>query len=307
MELAVITAEKISVMFVMALIGMICYRIGLISGHTNEKLSDILLLLVSPLLIFTSYQQAFDPEKLNGLLAAFFMAAVSHAVAIAIASFLVKKGSTDWEVERISSIYSNCGFMGIPLVSALFGADGVFYATAYITVFNVLVWTHGVILMTGKQDFKSFLTALRSPCIVAVVLGLFCYLARIRFPAVILEPLTAIADMNTPLAMLVAGVSIAGSDIRALLMKVQIYYICAIRLLVIPVAVLLVLKAFRLDDMVTTVVVLATSCPTATTGTLFALKFHRNSGYASEIFGLATASSIVTIPVMMLLCGLIRI
>ena len=302
MELAVITAEKISVMFVMALIGMICYRIGLISGHTNEKLSDILLLLVSPLLIFTSYQQAFDPEKLNGLLTAFFM-----AVAITITSFLVKKGRTDWEVERISSIYSNCGFMGIPLVSALFGADGVFYVTAYITVFNVLVWTHGVILMTGKQDFKSFLTALRSPCIVAVVVGLFCYLARIRFPAVILEPLTAIADMNTPLAMLVAGVSIAGSDIRALLMKVQIYYVCAIRLLVIPVAVLLVLKAFRLDDMVTTVVVLATSCPTATTGTLFALKFHRNSGYASEIFGLATASSIVTIPVMMLLCGLIRI
>ena len=176
MELAVITAEKISVMFIMALIGMICYRIGLISGHTNEKLSDILLLLVSPLLIFTSYQQAFDPEKLNGLLAAFFMAAVSHAVAIATAAFLVKKGRTDWEVERISSIYSNCGFMGIPLVSALFGADGVFYATAYITVFNVLVWTHGVILMTGKQDFKSFLTALRSPCIVAVVLGLFCAL-----------------------------------------------------------------------------------------------------------------------------------
>lgn len=92
MELAVITAEKISVMFVMALIGMICYRIGLISGHTNEKLSDILLLLVSPLLIFTSYQQAFDPEKLNGLLTAFFMAAVSHAVAITITSFLVKKG-----------------------------------------------------------------------------------------------------------------------------------------------------------------------------------------------------------------------
>ena len=192
------------------------------------------------------------------------------------------------------------------MVSALFGADGAFYATAYITVFNILVWTHGVILMTGKQDFKSFLTALRSPCIIAVVLGLFCYLARIRFPAVILEPLTAIADMNTPLAMLVAGVSIAGSDIKALLMKVQIYYICAIRLLIIPTVVLLVLKDFRLDDMVTTVVVLATACPTATTGTLFALKFHRNSGYASEIFGLATASSIVTIPLMMLLCGLIN-
>lgn len=307
MELAVITADKISVMFVMALIGMICYRVGLIDRRTNEKLSDILLLLVSPLLIFSSYQQAFDPEKLSGLLAAFLMAAISHAAAILISSVLVKKGKKDWEVERISAIYSNCGFMGIPLVSALFGTDGVFYVTAYITVFNVLVWTHGVIMMTGRQDFKSFLTALRSPCILAVAAGLICYLARIRLPDVFLEPVTAIADMNTPLAMLVAGVSIAGSDIRAMLTKVRIYYICAVRLLIIPMAVMLVLKAFGFDEMVTTVVVLATACPTATTGTLFALKFHRNSGYASEIFGMATACSIVTIPVMMLLCETILI
>lgn len=306
MELAVITADKISVMFVMALIGMICYRLGLINGHTNEKLSDILLLLVSPLLIFTSYQQEFDPAKLNGLLTAFFMAAVSHGAAIAIASLLIKRGKTDWEVERISSIYSNCGFMGIPLVSALYGAEGVFYVTAYITVFNLLVWTHGVILMTGKQSLKSFLTALKSPCIIAVALGLFCYLVRIRVPVVVLEPLTAIAGMNTPLAMLIAGVSIAGSDIRAMLMKTRLYYICALRLLIIPAVVLVILKAFRFDDMVTTVVILATACPTATTGTLFALKFHRNSRYASELFGMATAASIVTIPFIMLLCGMIN-
>lgn len=124
MELAVITAQKISVMFVMALIGMVCYQVKLIDRHTNEKLSDILLLLVSPLLIFNSYQQEFDPGKLSGLLTAFVMAAASHAVAIAIASVAVKKGRKDYQVERMGVIYSNCGFMGIPLVNALFGAAG---------------------------------------------------------------------------------------------------------------------------------------------------------------------------------------
>lgn len=303
MELAVITAQKISVMFVMALIGMVCYRVKLIDKHTNEKLSDILLLLVSPLLIFTSYQQEFDPEKLNGLLTAFVMAAASHAIAIVMASFAVRRGRKDYQVERMGVIYSNCGFMGIPLVNALFGAEGVFYVTAYITVFNILIWTHGVILMTGKRDTKSLLAALKSPCIIAIILGIVCYLCRIRFPALILEPIEAIADMNTPLAMLVAGISIAGSDIRSLLKKKRIYYLCAVRLLVIPVVVLAVLKALHLSDMVTTVTVLATACPTGTTGTLFALRFHGNSGYASEIFGLATAFSIVTIPFIMLLCG----
>lgn len=303
MELAVITAQKISVMFVMALIGMVCYRVKLIDRHTNEKLSDILLLLVSPLLIFNSYQQEFDPGKLNGLLTAFVMAAASHAVAIVVALIAVKKGREDYQVERMGVIYSNCGFMGIPLVNALFGADGVFYVTAYITVFNILIWTHGVILMTGKHDMKSLLSAFKSPCIIAILLGVFCYLCRIRLPDFLLEPVRAIADMNTPLAMLVAGISIAGSDIGALLKKKRIYFLCVVRLLVIPVAVLFLLKLLRVDDMVTTVTVLATACPTGTTGTLFALRFHGNSGYASEIFGLATAFSIVTIPFIMLLCG----
>ncbi len=303
MELAVITAEKISMMFVMAITGMICYKVHLIDKHTNERLSDILLLLVSPLLIFTSYQQEFDPGKLRGLILAFLMAAVSHAIAIFIASFLIKKGRPDYEVERMSAIYSNCGFMGIPLVNGLFGAEGVFYVTAYITVFNILVWTHGVILMTGKHDGKSLVAALKSPCIISVAVGLLCYLCRIRVPEMILEPITAISDMNTPLAMLIAGVSIAGSDIVSLMKKKQIYVICAMRLLLIPTVVLLLLKLFYPGDMVTTVIVLATACPTATTGTLFALRFHRNAGYASEIFGMATACSIVTIPFMMLLCG----
>ena len=76
--------------------------------------------------------------------------------------FIRPREGSNTEIERFSSIYSNCGFMGIPLVNAMFGMEGVFCLTAFITVFNLTVWTHGVILITGEKDVKSVLEALSS-------------------------------------------------------------------------------------------------------------------------------------------------
>lgn len=306
MELAAITANKIIVMFVIVAIGMICYKTKMIDERTNEKLSDILLLLVSPLLIFTSYQQEFEAEKLHGLLLAILLAAVSHLISILVSILLIrKKPGADYEIERFSTVYSNCGFMGIPLIQGIFGSEGVFYVTAYITVFNVLCWTHGVILMTGRQTLKSSLKALMTPCIFAVVLGFLAYICRIVLPQFLLEPITAVANMNTPLSMMIAGVSIASSNIPAMLKKKRVYYICFLRLLLIPVLAVLALKAFHIDQMITMTMIVSTACPTAASGTLFALRYHKNAVYASEIFGITTLLSLVTIPLVVLVAGLL--
>lgn len=304
MKLAEITISKIIVMFIIMLVGMICYRVRLIDERTNEKLSNVLLLLISPLLIFTSYQREFNPDMLYGLLSAIFLAAVSHLIAIVVAGILIKKnGAIDWEIERMSAIYSNCGFMGIPLVNEVFGAEGVFFMTAYVTVFNLLIWTHGVILMTGQTDMRSCIKALKTPSIFAIVIGLACYLCHITLPAVLLEPLQSIANMNTPLAMLVAGVSVASSDIKTMLKKKRSYYMCGIRLVLIPLLTLFVLKLFQMDKMVTTTIIMAAACPAGATGTLFALRYKKNAIYAAELFGMSTVFSLVTIPFVMLICG----
>lgn len=306
MELAGITANKIIVMFVIVAIGMICYKTKLIDERTNEKLSDILLLLVSPLLIFTSYQQEFEAGKLHGLLLAILLAAVSHLISILVSIlFIRKRPGTDYEIERFSTVYSNCGFMGIPLIHGIFGSEGVFYVTAYITVFNVLCWTHGVILMTGRQTLKASIKALFTPCIVAVVLGFLSYVCRIILPQILLEPITSVANMNTPLSMMIAGVSIASSNIPAMLKKKRVYYICFLRLLLIPLLAVAALKAFHIDEVITTTIIVSTACPTAASGTLFALRYHKNAVYASEIFGITTLLSLVTIPLIVLAAGLL--
>ena len=107
-----------------------------------------------------------------------------------------------------------------------------------------------------------------------------------------------IADMNTPLAMMVAGFAVAGSNLREICTNLSIYRVAALKLLVIPLAVLLVLSFLPLDPTVAYTTLIATACPTATTITMMSILFNKNSAYASEIFSFTTVLSILTIPVV---------
>lgn len=299
MSLASITFSQISVMFIIVFIGAVCYKTKLIDEATNKKLSNILLNLVVPMVIFVSYQRDSSPELVKGLLISLVLAFTAHIFGILISAVLIREGRTDAVIERFACIYSNCAFMGIPIVDGIFGSEGVFYLTAYMTAFNVFVWTHGVIIMAGKQERKAMLKTLVSPTIIAIVFGLLFFIVQIRVPGIVLQSFDYIAALNTPFAMLIAGVTIAQTDIKKLLGKLRIYFVAGIKLLLIPVLLLLIYSRFSIDKTVLTTAVLAAACPTAATGTLFALRYDKNALYASEIFAVTSLLAMVTIPIVM--------
>lgn len=304
MELAAITGYKIITMFVIVIMGVICYKTGVITKKGNECLSDVLLLLVSPLLIFVSYQREFSMDQLQTLIISTGLAAISHVISILVSGILIKRGRNDYEIERMAIIYTNAGFMGIPLVNAVFGSEGVLYMTAYITILNIFAWTHGVFLMTGKRDKQAVLNVVKAPAVIAIILGIITYICRIRLPGLVLEPIQAVSDMNTPLAMIIAGVSLASSDLKGIMKKKSIYEICGIRLFLVPMLVILVFKLLPAEEISKSVIILATACPSASIGTMFAIRYKKNSLYASEIFGITTVLALLTIPAVMLVNSL---
>lgn len=240
MSLVTITTNQILIMFIIIFIGFICYKTNLIDKETNKKLSNILLMLVNPILIFESYIREFSAELLQGLLISFGLAIATHVIGIIIAYVLLRgKEEKDVVIERFSAIYSNCGFMGIPLINGILGGEGVFYITAYMTIFNIFVWTHGLTMMIGKQDKKTTIKTLISPTLIAIILGIVFFSTRMTIPNVLLQSFKYISGLNTPLAMIIAGVTIAQTDIKKILIKIRIYYVTAIKLLVIPIALLL--------------------------------------------------------------------
>ena len=305
--------------------GFICYKTKLIDDATNSKLSNILLTLVQPVLIFTSFQMEFRRELLEGLLISLALAFVTHIVAIAITYILIRKKkrkvivvdghpsvtyveNEDVEVERLTSSYSNMGFMGIPLIYGIFGNEGVLYGTAAVVAFNLFIWTHGVIMISGVKNLKlkDVLIRLRSPAIIAIFLGLVVFALQIQLPSVLDKSLNYIGSINTPFAMLIAGVTIGKTDIIKIFTRnLRKYYMVFLRLLQIPFILMLMYVWLPIDETVKMVAIIMAATPTAAISTILTIKYKKNSVLAAEIFALTTVLCVITIPFIVRIAELI--
>ncbi|MCI8960004.1 MAG: AEC family transporter [Lachnospiraceae bacterium] len=302
MELTLITIEKIVEMFLILFAGVIASRVDIIDHQTNKRLSGLLLQVICPAMLFMSYQIEFRQERFLGLVLTAALGVASMAAAIVVIQFLVPdKGRANAEIERLSAIYSNCGFIGIPLINGILGSEGVFYITAYITVFNLIIWSHGLALMTGSADIKTVVRQFIQPATIAIGLGIVCFLARIQVPSIVAEPMKMVGDMNTPLAMLVAGCNLAESNLLSALKRPRTYWISFLKLLAEPLLALLILAFVPVNLMVKLAVLVASACPTCAMGTMFALQYNRDSNYASELFAITTLLSLFTIPLVVFL------
>lgn len=296
-----VVVEKIIEMFLIMIGGFIAFKTRLIDENTTKKMSDLLLMLISPLLIFQSYQIDFNMEYFLGLLWTFLASVITFIFMIVISNFLFRGKDERIPVEKVGVIYSNCGFIGIPLVDGILGSQGVFYLTAYLTVFNVLVWTNGVWIMGEGGELKSAWKNLVSPAIVAVFLGVLCFLLQIRLLEIISEPIQMVADMNTPLAMIIAGANLAQADLRNSLKNRRLYFVCFIRLIVFPILCVIPLYLMHLEFEISFAVFIATACPAGATTIMFAERYGRDARYASEIFTVTTILSAVSIPLLSML------
>ena len=294
--------EQLVKMFFIMLLAILCYKIKLVNQEGNKTVSNLLLLVVNPLVIITTYQTDYKPELVRGLLISFGAAVLCHIVGIIVTTLLIRpKGSPDANIERYNSMYSNCGFVGIPLISSVLGSNGVFFLSAYIVVFNLFSWTHGVVLMEKKFSWENVRKGLRAPMVTATIIAVLLFFFRIRFPDVVLDSMNYVADMNTPLAMMVAGFSVAQTDILKMCTKLRVYFSCFLKLVLIPVIMIFLLKIIPLPRDVAMTALIACACPAATTGTMMAIRYRQNYTYSSEMFALSTILAVATIPLIVLL------
>ena len=281
------------------LLAVICFKIGLINQEGNRNLSNLLLMVINPCVILTVYQTDYEPRLVKGLLISFAAAVIAHILAIAIARVLIRaKDNRNYAIERFAAVYSNCGFIGIPLINSVLGSEGVFYLTAYMTVFNILAWTHGLTLRTKKVDPKCLKECILSHIVLATLAAMALFFVQIRIPDVLLDSMTYVADMNTPVAMMIAGFSLAQTDLKKTFTHVRLYWVSFVKLLAVPFAVLIFLGFFHLDYTVAYTTLIAAACPVSATTTMMCIRLNDNYTYASEIFSFTTVLSIVTIPLV---------
>ncbi len=301
-----IILKQTFIMLLLMLVGVLCYKAKIISSTSNKELSKFVLQVVNPVMIFMSYQTEIHADLVKNLLITFGLSVISFIITIIAVCILIrKKKGRETEIERFSAIYSNCAFMGMPLANAMFGMEGVFYLTAFITIFNLFVWTHGIVLLTGEKDFRQIIKVFYSPTIIAIFLGLIAFFTQIKLPELPANVLGYISSLNTPLAMVVSGISMAETDVFKMIKKPDVYRVCLIKLIILPVILSVLLVFLPVDEKVRLIVLVAASAPPAATCTLQCLRYGKNYLYSSEIFTSGTILSIITLPVIVKLTELL--
>lgn len=287
----------------MIVAGFVCGKTGAIKPDGKKTLSDLLLYLVMPAMILDSYLIEFDAETFGNLLVAFGLSAALMLGGLAIAVLLtLRSKSADRTMVRFACMFSNAGYMGIPLVRAVYGETAVLYASAFLTVFNILVWTIGYVMVSGQAQPKAVLRSiLTCPSIIAVAVGLAVYLGRIPVPDILTETVELVGGMNTPLSMIITGLTMAGHDLRALVKKRELPVVMVLRLVVIPLISLAVLRLLGVRGLVADVCLLLGACPTAAVTTVFAVRFAKSEDLAAGAVVFTTLASMIWLPVYALL------
>ncbi len=304
MDLALVTLQQVGILFVLIIIGFICGKTGVVTQEGKKVLSNLLVTIIMPAMILNSYLSSdFNPQVLNNLLLAFGLSTAAILFAMAVSFLLTFKMKTNnKKVLWFAFSYSNAAYMGFPLIQGLFGDEGMLYASAFATMFNVIVWSVGYAVMSGETKGKQIAKSVsKSPVTYAVILGLVIYLCRIPLPTVIKQPISLVGSMTTPLSMIIIGVMIAGSKVKSILGNKEVWLSVAVRLVLIPAITFGLFYLFGIGGMVGSVILIQAACPTAATTSVLAIQFGHDESVGAGTVVLSTICSIVTLTVFALL------
>ena len=292
------TARQVAVLFALMGTGALCRRLRLIDDKSVMGLVNILVLVVTPCVIVECFARPFAPSMFAGLGEAFAVAMTVHLVSIAVACFAVRHSLEDSRcVLRLSTVLSNSGFMGIPLEQAILGDKGVFYGVAFIVAYNLVFWSWGLKTMGGCANRRMMFV---NPGTVGVALGLLVFISPWKPPAIVMEPVSMIAALNTPVAMMVIGYHLADARLGKVLRTPAAHIAGALRLFAIPLALTAALWPFRnaLDRTMMLASVIPAAAPTGAMVAMFAAKFRRDVDMAVGMVSGTTLLSMLTLPIV---------
>ena len=302
MQISLLLMEEIIKLFVIMFMGYAVVKAGLMKSSESKSVSVIMVYLVIPCVILNAFQVEYTPDVQKGLLLACAAAVAVHILFLFLTAILKKPLHLD-VIERATIIYSNAGILVIPLVQELLGQDYVIYSSAYIAVQLILIWTHckNMLCEEDKLEWKKVLLNVN---IISIIAGVVLFIFRIQLPSGAQDVLNMMNNMIGPLGMLLAGMVIAEIPLKTVFIRKRSYLSAALRLLVYPVFVLILMKIIQTfasiqdSKQILLTVYLAAITPACATVTSMAQLYDKDAAYSSSLYVLTTLLSIATMPVM---------
>lgn len=296
---------QVFILFILMALGFLARKLKWLDQQSVSGITNLMLYLITPCLLINAFQRPFAAEQMRGFLITAAAAAGTHIVAIFLSMALIHdKDKAKQSVQRFAAIFSNCGYMSLPLQQALLGDEAVFYGAAYIAVFNIFLWTYGLALMCGGKG-ASLRRAVLNPGTVSVVVGLALFFGSVTLPEVIAKPIQYLSAMNTPMPMIIIGYYLAGMRFKTAFSGPGSFVALGLKLVGFPLLLLGVLWLCGVRGLPLISSVISCSAPVATISTMFATRYGGDAELSSALVAVSTLFSIVTMTAIVGLAGVV--
>lgn len=303
MDTNVIVSQMIILFLILAL-GYFIFKIKLVDDNFTKQFSALVIKVTMPALLLSSVLDITERQPLRDVLTSFGIAVALFFIVMPIVGFLlaklfrVKRNSTGLYV--FMATFSNVGFMGFPVISALAGEVGLFYAAIYNLVFNVAVFTLGVWLVNHDKDGESSgfdIKLLLSPGVIAALLAIALYFMNIKLPVLLCDTIRSVGSITSPSAMLIIGCTLAKMDIKTVFSDWRLYPWILIKQIVIPILLWIPLAMIIKNEILLTVTFILFLMPVANNAVLFANTYNGDAELAARSVFLTTLFSLLTVPI----------
>ena len=293
---------QILMLFIIAAIGLLLRVRGVFTDPVIKGVNTTGLMVTWPAMMLMTTQREFSMEVFEGFMIVLGGSIVVLSLACALA-YVLLRGRVEDRLRPVLCMLAampNAGYIGLPIVEAVYGDAATVYLAAYIVGFNIVLWTIGVSLFTGFH-FGS-LKGMLNPGFICAVLGTILFLLSIRLPTPILSAVNQLGALNTPLSMLLLGARMDALRPRQLL-NARLWIVTVVKLLAMPLIVLFAARALGVSGMPLGILVLCSAMPAASAGQMLAEKYDAHVNTAATGISISTLSCIATIPLMLLLLG----
>lgn len=300
-----ILLKQMLVLFIMMLVGVCCRKCGIFNDEANKRISSLVVNVANPALILSSSINQEAVIEGMEFVRTFLLAWGMFGVVMVIAHFIpriIRADVSEYGTYKTMTIFSNIGFMGFPVISALYGGEALLYATMFLIPFNVLIYTYGISVMKGETtgfQFRKILNVGVVSCAVALVI----YLTKLPMPVVVENAVDSISGLTAPLSMMVIGDSLTKINLKKLFCNGRMLVFSGIKMLLIPIVGVSLIKLMGLNPLLTGVCMIMLATPVGSMNAMLAQEYGGDYELASQGVTITTLLAVVTMPLVSMLMG----
>ncbi|MEE1005971.1 MAG: AEC family transporter [Acutalibacteraceae bacterium] len=298
--------SQVMILMIMIAAGFVAAKAKIMTAEGARCCTDIALIIATPCVIIKSLIREYSKELMKSLAFAIVITLLVQVLMIVLSRIILhSKDKARERVLRFGTIFANCGFMSLPLQQVILGDDGTLYGSAYVIMFNLVIWSYGVFLISGDKKYIRPKKLFINPGLIGLAIGLVIFIFSVPVPKILYSAIDYMSALYTPLPMLIIGYHLAQNNPLTAFRDSKCLFAVLIRMIIYPLTALGFLYVIGIRGTLLVSVIISVSAPVAAITTMFSSKYGADTPLSVDMVSLSTVAAAVTMPLVITLAQLL--